>query len=130
MNKNIKVIKTENLEEALQLFVDAYNGMNPGDEVTLTMKAQPKESVKLCRVIGPEGHYLFNLINKNLAAKNISEAGYVSMDSNYNWYYSVELPKQNLEAGVHVTNGDHIFLFHYEIENLEYTWDKMIKYVS
>lgn len=130
MNKNIKVIKTENLKEALQLFVDAYNGMNPGDEVTLTMKATPEEPVKLCRVKGPEGHYLFNLINKNLAAKNISEAGYVSMDSNYKWYYSVELPKQNLEAGVHVTNGDDIFLFHYEIENLEHTWDKMIKYVS
>ena len=130
MNKNIKVIETENLEDALKLFVDAYNGMSPGDEVTLTIKAPPKKSVKLCRVIGPEGHYLFNLINKNLSLKNISKAGYVSMDSNYNWYYSVELPKQNLEAGVHVTNGDHIFLFHYEIENLEYTWDKMIKYVS
>lgn len=129
MSKNINVIETKNLEDALQLFVDAYNEMSPGDEVTLTMKAPPKEPVKLCRVMGPEGHYLFNLINKNLATKNISEAGYVSMDSNYNWYYSVELPKQNLEAGVHMTNGNHIFLFHYELDNLEHTWDKMIKYV-
>ena len=130
MSENIKIIETENLEDALQLFVDAYKGMSPGDEVTLTMKAPRKESVKLCSVKGPEGHYLFNLINKNLAAKNISEAGYVSMDSNYNWYYSVELPKPNLESGYHAIGCDHIFLFHYEIENLEHTWDKMIKYVS
>lgn len=129
MNKNIKVIETKNLEDALQAFVDAHNGMSPGDEVTLTIKAPPKESVKLNRVKGPEGHYLFNLINKYLAANNISEAGYVSMDSCCNWYYSIELPKPNLETGVHMTNGNPIFLFHYGIENLEHTWDKMIKYV-
>ena len=128
MSKNIKVIETENLEDALQLFSDAYKGMSPGEEVTLTMKAPRKESVKLCRVKGPEGHYLFNLINKSLATNNISEAGYVSMDSDFNWYYSVKLPKPNLKFGCHVAD-EHLFLFTYELENLEHTWDKMIKYV-
>jgi hypothetical protein len=128
MNQNTKVIETENLEDALRLFIEVYNQMSPGDEVTLTIKAPPKETVKLYRVVGPEGTYIYKKINEALTEKKITEAGYVSMDSDGNWYYSEKLPKPLLESGVHVTD-EHVFLFEYKPESLEHTWDKMIKYV-
>lgn len=129
MSKNTKVIETKNIEDALQAFVDAYNQMSPGDEITLTIKALPKECVKLHRVKGTEGTSIFDKINEALVANNITKAGYVSMDADFNWYYSVNLPKPQVRLGVHVTD-EHVLLFHYEPESLEHTWDKMIKYVS
>jgi hypothetical protein len=128
MSKNAKVIETENIDNALQLFIDAYYQMSPGDEVTLTIKAPPKETVKLYRVVGPEGTYIYKKINEALTEKRITEAGYVSMDSDYKWYYSKKPPEPSLESGVHVTN-ESVFLFNYRPETLEHEWDKMIKYV-
>jgi hypothetical protein len=128
MNQNTKVIETATLEDALQFFIDAYNQMSPGDEVTLTIKAPPKETVKLHRVVGPEGTYIYEKINEALTKKKITEAGYVSMDSDYKWYYSEKPPEPSLISLVHVTN-EHVFLFEYKPESLEHAWDKMIKYV-
>jgi hypothetical protein len=128
MSQNRKVIETKNIDDALQLFIDAYYQMSPGDEVTLTIKAPPKETVKLHRVVGPEETYIYKKINEVLTEKRITEAGYVSMDSDYKWYYSEKPPEPSLESGVHVTD-EHVFLFEYKPESLEHTWDKMIKYV-
>jgi hypothetical protein len=128
MSQNRKVIETATLDDALQFFIDAYNQMSPGDGVTLTIKTLPKETVKLYRVVGPEGTYIYKKINEALTEKRITKAGYVSMDSDYKWYYSEKPPEPSLESGVHVTD-EHVFLFEYKPESLEHTWDKMIKYV-
>jgi len=128
MSQNTKVIETKNIDDALQLFIDAYNQMSPGDEVTLTIKAPPKETVKLHRVVGSEGTYIYEKINKSLNRAGITKAGFVSMDSDGNWYYSEKAPRLSIEGKYHIRN-ESIFLFNYQPETLEHEWDKMIKYV-